>query len=440
MPHLSFKGGALPASADAKLTCDNERLDTWKEIAAFFRKDVRTMQLWEKNEGLPVRRQQHRKLGSVYAFRAELQEWWSMRSVAPVGAMLQVREPAGLQDTGHDSPSESTQRRSAVSAQGTDALTLARYACLLGAHAWSGRSRRALRKALGYYQDAIELDPGYANGFAGLANVYISLSYNHLMPTRDAAMKAHRAAQRAMELDRSSVFVRNALINVLTHCAWDWTAAERECRDVLDRGKNDVRTLQLYANLLNALGRHDTAIELAVQSCRTTPDSGVANNQLAMAYFYAGEYERAIPHSVRTIELAPRYTMGYALLGRVHAQRGDWSGARSMFERVAELSQGAPFAKALVAYACAGQGAGDEAAHLIAELERTESDPSYPAYDVSGVYCQLGRTSDALRTIRRAYETRETKVIFMEQDPRFAILRHATQLHSIAGSQLRWTN
>jgi tetratricopeptide (TPR) repeat protein len=260
------------------------------------------------------------------------------------------------------------------------------------------------------------------------------------MPAREAAMKAHRAALRAVELDRKSVFVRNAFINVLTYCSWDWTAAERECCDVLNAGQNDVRTLQLYANLLNALGRHEAAIEFAMQSWKSVPNSGVANNQLSMAYFYAGDYERATHHSLRTLELVPRYTMGYALLGRIHAQRGDWNSARAMFERVADLSQGATFAKALVAYACAGQGAGDETIQMLTELERTESDPAYPAYDVAGVYCRLGRLDDALRTIRKAYETRETKVIFMEQDPRFALLRNATRLHQIAGSQLRWTN
>jgi hypothetical protein len=46
-----------------------ERLDSWKEVASFFRREVRTVQLWEKSEGFPVRRQQHKKLGSVPKFQ-----------------------------------------------------------------------------------------------------------------------------------------------------------------------------------------------------------------------------------------------------------------------------------------------------------------------------------------------------------------------------------
>src|ERR1700689_4211431 len=62
-----------------------ERLDSWKEVAAFFRREVRTVQLWEKSEGLPVRRQHHKKAGSVYAYRHELEAWWIARSAAIAG-------------------------------------------------------------------------------------------------------------------------------------------------------------------------------------------------------------------------------------------------------------------------------------------------------------------------------------------------------------------
>ena len=49
-----------------------DRLDSWKEIASYLRRDVRTVQRWEKKEGLPVYRHLHDKLGSIYAYRNEL--------------------------------------------------------------------------------------------------------------------------------------------------------------------------------------------------------------------------------------------------------------------------------------------------------------------------------------------------------------------------------
>ncbi len=58
---------------------ESGRLDSWKKIAAHFRRDVTTVQRWERRESMPVHRHLHDKQGSVYAFRAELDAWWESR-------------------------------------------------------------------------------------------------------------------------------------------------------------------------------------------------------------------------------------------------------------------------------------------------------------------------------------------------------------------------
>jgi Tol biopolymer transport system component len=60
-----------------------DRLDSWKEIAAYLDRDVTTVQRWEKREGMPVHRHVHDRMGSVYASRAELDAWVHSRNVAP---------------------------------------------------------------------------------------------------------------------------------------------------------------------------------------------------------------------------------------------------------------------------------------------------------------------------------------------------------------------
>jgi Tol biopolymer transport system component len=57
-----------------------DRLDSWKEIAAYLKRDVTTVQRWEKREGMPVHRHLHDRMGSVYASRADLDEWMRGRS------------------------------------------------------------------------------------------------------------------------------------------------------------------------------------------------------------------------------------------------------------------------------------------------------------------------------------------------------------------------
>jgi Tol biopolymer transport system component len=58
-----------------------DRLDSWKEIAAYLNRDVTTVQRWEKREGMPVHRHLHERMGTVYAFRAELDAWTRGRNL-----------------------------------------------------------------------------------------------------------------------------------------------------------------------------------------------------------------------------------------------------------------------------------------------------------------------------------------------------------------------
>ena len=61
----------------------DDRLDSWKEIAAYMKRDVTTVQRWEKREGMPVQRHVHDKIGSVYAFKTDLDAWTQTRGPAP---------------------------------------------------------------------------------------------------------------------------------------------------------------------------------------------------------------------------------------------------------------------------------------------------------------------------------------------------------------------
>jgi len=73
----------------------DNRLDSWKEIAAYLKRDVSTVQRWEKREGLPIHRHQHGKLGSVYAYKAELDVWWEAGQLGVVAEQRDRRaEPS----------------------------------------------------------------------------------------------------------------------------------------------------------------------------------------------------------------------------------------------------------------------------------------------------------------------------------------------------------
>ncbi len=110
-----------PAEAAA-----DDRLDSWKEIAAYLKRDVTTVQRWEKREGMPVHRHVHDKLGSVYAFRSELDAWTRGRNPPPA-LDDSGREPRDASVASEASPVTSEpHRRPSV-------LWIAAAAALLGA-------------------------------------------------------------------------------------------------------------------------------------------------------------------------------------------------------------------------------------------------------------------------------------------------------------------
>jgi tetratricopeptide (TPR) repeat protein len=82
-----------------ELWAGTDHLDSWKEIASYLRREIRTVQLWEKNEGLPIHRHFHKRLGSVYALRSELERWKCQVSRKRVS---QESEPGDLSKGGEN--------------------------------------------------------------------------------------------------------------------------------------------------------------------------------------------------------------------------------------------------------------------------------------------------------------------------------------------------
>src|SRR5690348_16018615 len=62
---------------------ESNRLDSWKQIAAYLQKSERTVRRWHETEGLPVHKHQHQQRGSVWAYANEIDEWLERRRVQP---------------------------------------------------------------------------------------------------------------------------------------------------------------------------------------------------------------------------------------------------------------------------------------------------------------------------------------------------------------------
>jgi len=124
--------GESPLATPPSLGPSEDRLDSWKEIAVYLNRDVTTVQRWEKREGMPVHRHLHDRMGSVYAFRAELDTW-------ALG-----RNPPAAQENPSEGPSPPVVAQTTIPAPPTkwrfvSPLVLAGAALAMGAGLWMQR-------------------------------------------------------------------------------------------------------------------------------------------------------------------------------------------------------------------------------------------------------------------------------------------------------------
>jgi TolB-like protein len=121
----------------------------------------------------------------------------------------------------------------------------AHKACLKGRYEFSQLSGESYRRAVEFFNQAIQIDPNYAPAYAGLADAYSLLSGNYL-PTDEAMPRALAAATKALELDPGLASAHAALGYILMFHKWDWEGAEREYRLALENNPGEASALQNY--------------------------------------------------------------------------------------------------------------------------------------------------------------------------------------------------
>jgi Tol biopolymer transport system component len=144
-----FPGGAGPLSVPQP-NSPEDRLESWKEIANYLRRSMRTVQEWERSEGMPVHRLQHSKSGSVFAFRSELDKWQAHRTVTGHAAGIPV-PGTGSQTPGHGMGEEIAPRSEARPSGRWSFLVLA-AATAIGLMFVGWNLKRSPGQAAGYIQ------------------------------------------------------------------------------------------------------------------------------------------------------------------------------------------------------------------------------------------------------------------------------------------------
>ena len=299
-----------------------ERLDSWKDIATYLRRDVSTVQRWEKREAMPVHRHLHEKLGSVYAFRSELESWSrgrgidvaqheadgsvthelppphlaaavtsSWRLAAAVGALalliaIAVVIKGSRARGGGTNNHESSATRMA---EAQDLVSRARYL--------SDRTTNADNKsAIALLEQAIALDPTLARAYAGLASAYVTrLAYVTPEETHELEQKSYAAAEKAFSLDPNLPEVYLARGDLLwTHSyRFAHQRAIQEFRRALGLNPKSDQAHRRIARVLVHVGFFEEARQHADRALAANPSNSQALNTRAQSLLWDGRVEEA---------------------------------------------------------------------------------------------------------------------------------------------------
>jgi len=210
-------------------------------------------------------------------------------------------------------------------------------AYLQGRYFWTRRGLANFQKAIGYFQQAIQIDSEYAAAYAGLADAYTDQGFWGGTPN-EAIPKAKAAAARALELDDSSSEAHDALGSIADLYDWDRTRAETEHRRALELNPSNAAAHLAYADHLVSLGQREKASEEVRKAQSLDPLSPFFRAAGGLMLYFAGHREEGIQQNLKAVELAPDFLVPHLNLSEFHFEMGNYDLGIREYEKAARLA------------------------------------------------------------------------------------------------------
>ena len=204
---------------------------------------------------------------------------------------------------------------------------------LKGRYHLAKRTLDGFTKAIGFFEQAIGEDRGYALAYAGLADCWTLLSAGaYGEPSARTMAKAREAAEQALRLDPSNTEVQTALGFVRFRIDWDWSAAESALVRACELSPGHAAAHHRLALLLSALGRHDEALVEIRHAHELDPLSLIISTAVGRVLHFQRRYEDAIEQCRRTLEMDAQFLQARLDLGMACAEAGRHDEAIAQFE------------------------------------------------------------------------------------------------------------
>ena len=299
----------------------------------------------------------------------------------------------------------------------------AHEAYLKGRFYWNKRSAESAKRALAYFQKALDIDPAYGQGYAGLADSYAILGYYNALAPMDAYPKAKAAAMKALELDHSLAEPHATLGVIKRDFEWDWSGAEQEFERAVALNPGYAEAYHWHGTLHGMRGRHAEAMARKTHALSLDPLSVVVRTDLARMLYFARNYDQAIAQYHSAIEMDSNFSTAHFWLGQVYEQKKMFDLAIAEFQTGVQLTGASAFSLAKLAHGFSMAGSADRSESLLHQLLEFPSEKYVSPYDIATVYVGLGQYDDAFTWLNRALEERSLWLGYLDVEPQMDPLR-----------------
>ena len=300
-------------------------------------------------------------------------------------------------------------------------------ALLTGKYLFNRRNAADTKKAIGYLQHSVEIDPNSADAWTTLASCYTSLGSD--LAAADPAEViplAHAAIAKALQLDPNLAEAHTTLAWIKLWYEWDWGGAEREFRRALELNPNNSAAHREYSHYLQLRKRFDEAIAENNRAIELAPLDILPSIHLAWLYVDARDGPKAVAQSQHVLEMDPSFTGAYLLLARGYELEGKWEDAIASTEKVKAAYPQAYSAN--IAYISAASGDKLRAQKALSDLTEFARHNYVSPVEFATCYAALGDRDRAFKYLDSGYRQHDTWMIALEvnfgldnlrTDPRF---------------------
>ncbi len=356
-----------------------ERLDSWKNIAEYLERSLRTVQRWHAFHGLPVRHLGGSK-GSVFAYTDEIDRWL-------ISLSEEVRNPP----LSGDEALEHRKKRS---------LELTANADLM----WEARSEGNVQTISGLYRKAIDENIGNAAALTGMANTMIFCAMHGIIECAVGYARAQDALRRLPPEGINSPEARCAAAWLGMVCDRNWRQAQAGFEEVLTKQPCPSFAVSGRALLYVAEGDVQQASVLAWEAWKRNPLACSLGALLGWIQYLSGDLEHALDLA-RQVRASGGYGKMAALVEAFSLlQNGSAAASLRSLEALAGEFPGSQTLRGVLGYAYASSGQEEKAGEILRDLERhSEMKKRNNGYALALILLGLNRRQEAINWLETAY-------------------------------------